>query len=1497
MGPEPLGNDGPQLGSSLGATPSDRPPAPPPSEDGSGVDSLRPSEELLTSFLNAVRRKDEEEQARLRRLRPDQTETFDAVIRAWEQLSPLIARRDGAVSLATTGDELDPGISLHPRPSDSSHDQGLIERIAKNCVPIERYQRPREIARGGMGSIQRVWDCDLRRYLVMKVMLQPGDRDPRASGRPPDSRQLTRFLEEAQITGQLDHPAIVPVHDLGLDQDGRLYFTMPLVMGKDLGALIRGLRKGENDWTVARLVNSLLKAMEAVSFAHSRGVIHRDLKPENIMIGRFGEVYVMDWGLARVLSEEERELAERGGKPKTTIELLQKRRARRQRPSEAEPQTVRTDRSDESNGRTSSVATMDGDMIGTPGYMSPEQARGDRSEIGPRADVWSMGAVMYQLLTGYMPYNDPQSRSTTTTLIERVLNEQPVSIAKLAPPETPQELVAICDKAMAWEPDQRYGSMVEMTADVQAFLEGRVVSAYDTGAVAQVRTWIKRNQLAASLIATMLMGTLLGAGLLFLQQQNNLERLGEEQAKLEEEKLRADDQADRAREQASLAKANEAEAQRQREQAFRERDNAGELLNKLTDQVAQKEREQARNAYASTAATVSNYRTQVLLAELSLASGQVGESKRILASTDPDRRGWEWRHLSYRVDGALAVGAGHGASVLGVAVDGAQGINTVSADGTVRAWDADYGEQLESWDLPESAGAAPLFGPIAAHPSGTAILVRSNNGSVYRLYTGQSVIEPLPFLNREDASPGRFKFVDDDLLILTVEDAQGSYFALHHATSGELLSEVTLDQRVSDLVVDPRGRRVLVVGARGLLALYDCENPARPRLEWTRFLDNARPKRAAFNSFGDEIAVIADDQWLALCEASSGQLIAEATYGERLTAVCYDDRGSRLFLGTEEGALILADAHTGQQYTHLNGHEKPITDLTRRSQSRHLVSTSADSTMRLWSIDSDAPSHGFRTRLQRGPAVLYPSANSDQLWLTTGSQLQTIDTRMLGISDLRRLSPLPDLGLQVTGEGRWLAGISRGRLTLWNATDGEVITLGEDLEEDDWRVTAFGASKDGKTLAVALANDSQHNRPQELRMVLARPNAEGALNEVHTLALEPGFPIDSIAMDSSGLLVYAAERFSGFVRRVSVERRREQQPLRTAAQEELRACMYARHICAQVIYTASTPAVATTLPLLPVDPTRDHSVSAMAVGENNLLALGLRDGSIQLWKRPQAWEETELPFGLELKPRELLGHEGPVHSLAFFPRNERLVSGSRDSTVRLWDTEYGEALSVLREHESSVRSVIVGEAGSRIVSLDAQGRVVFWETEPNAVLQGDAAQARRGFQIGFDRLRDYYAPLLSPLAGEIDDSTDDRGTNWTLAHLEAWAVLRKAGHDAKTYDEAFEKARSASKQLVGGDYERTLGFGQLRTGQFSAARRTFEQMRVSRVERGDVHAGLVLAYAAQDERILALTHWNLLNRLRAGSNFVLRDQAVSDLVRQAESVLLELEWIPGREED
>ena len=317
----------------------------------------------------------------------------------------------------------------------------------------ERYAVGREVGRGGMGVVFEVTDSQLHRRVAMKVV--------RTGGGAAGDRRLTRFLDEAQVTAQLEHPGIVPVHELGRDDEGRAYFTMALVEGETLNRVIERLHAKDPDWSLARALDVVAKVGDAVAYAHSRGVVHRDLKPDNVMVGRYGQVYVMDWGLARVASK--RESADDAG-----------------------PEARAAAREDLATDQP--FLTHDGDVVGTPAYMPPEQAFGRVEEQGPRCDVYALGALLYHVLCGKPPYAD---RAEGVLVALRHGGPTPLLVLDS---RIPRELVAIAELALRRDPARRYPDVAAFTMDLRAYLEGRVVGAFESGTLAQARKWVLRHR-------------------------------------------------------------------------------------------------------------------------------------------------------------------------------------------------------------------------------------------------------------------------------------------------------------------------------------------------------------------------------------------------------------------------------------------------------------------------------------------------------------------------------------------------------------------------------------------------------------------------------------------------------------------------------------------------------------------------------------------------------------------------------------------------------------------------------------------------------------------------------------------------------------------------------------------------------------------------------------------------------------------------------------------
>ena len=417
-----------------------------------------------------------------------------------ENLLRLAQEPDTSTHVGRTPDP--DGETVHvsgQRPDDSGWTE-FMDQLRSRGPTYSRYTMRGEIARGGMGVIHRVYDLDVRRPLAMKVVLGTEGGGPTGDTPRVDDRTLGRFLEEAQVTGQLDHPGIVPVHDVGVDQGGRVFFTMKLVKGEDLREVFDKVHDPNDDsWNLTRVLHVLLRACEAMAFAHQKRVIHRDLKPGNVMVGRFGEVFVMDWGLARILGQHDHKDI-RPRIPDTTSESLL--RSERRDAAEETPDRV--------------LVTMDGDVVGTPAYMPPEQAGGQLDWIGPASDIYAIGAMLYHLLAGHMPYVERGMNASARTVLGMVLTGPPKPLASVGR-SLPPELISICETAMSRSIPARYRDMRSMADDLRAYLENRVVAAHRTGALAELRMWIVRNRATATALTAAILLACMGGVVIFRQ--------------------------------------------------------------------------------------------------------------------------------------------------------------------------------------------------------------------------------------------------------------------------------------------------------------------------------------------------------------------------------------------------------------------------------------------------------------------------------------------------------------------------------------------------------------------------------------------------------------------------------------------------------------------------------------------------------------------------------------------------------------------------------------------------------------------------------------------------------------------------------------------------------------------------------------------------------------------------------------------------------------------
>jgi WD40 repeat protein/tRNA A-37 threonylcarbamoyl transferase component Bud32 len=350
-----------------------------------------------------------------------------------------------------------------------------------------RYDRVAgvELGRGGIGRVIAATDTHIGRQVAIKELL----------ARDEAGEVEARFLREARVTGQLEHPSIVPLHELGRRGDGTLYYTMKVVRGRSLAEAIDAGRDPDERLL---LVRHFRDACEAMAYAHSRGVVHRDLKPDNVMVGEFGETVVVDWGLAKVRGTDDI----RSQDIQRQVSLLR---------------------------AGQSAHTVHGHALGTPAYMSPEQARGDLEAIDERSDVWGLGAILYEILTGRPPFWGEDVMAT----LEAVVSGRPKPVRELCP-GAPPELAAVAERALSAEPEDRYSTAAELAADIESWEEGRRVKAYEYSSWELLVRFVRRNMALSIAAVVLLVGSLVSTAVIYRSLVH------EEQARLLADRARAE---------------------------------------------------------------------------------------------------------------------------------------------------------------------------------------------------------------------------------------------------------------------------------------------------------------------------------------------------------------------------------------------------------------------------------------------------------------------------------------------------------------------------------------------------------------------------------------------------------------------------------------------------------------------------------------------------------------------------------------------------------------------------------------------------------------------------------------------------------------------------------------------------------------------------------------------------------------------------------------------
>jgi WD40 repeat protein/serine/threonine protein kinase len=859
----------------------------------------------------------------------------------------------------------------------------------------QRFTLLRPHAQGGLGEVFVALDEELHREVALK-QIQERHADQ------PESR--ARFVREAEITGGLEHPGVVPIYGLGQYADGRPFYAMRFIRGQSLkeasdhfhqwraGGVSPPMDPGERSLELRKLLDCFLAVCNAVAYAHSRGVLHRDLKPANVMLGPYGETLVVDWGLARLIDRPEG--ACDAGEPTLHVASA----------GDSDP-------------------TQMGRALGTPAYMSPEQAAGRLDQLGPASDVYSLGATLYYLLTGQAPFRE----SDPGLLLHQVQQGEfppPRQVKQGVPPA----LEAICLKAMALRPDGRYPSALALADDMERWLADEPVAAYAEPWRARLGRWVRRHKpLVASAAGVAAVGLTVAVAAMLLSASAARER--------QEQELRG------------IAEEQRTEADEHRAEAVKQRSRA-----------EQQEALVRRYLYFS----------QINMADRAWHEAQIARMVVLLQEQRPyqpgqeDLRGFEWYYLWRLRHGYLLSLQGHTGIVSSVVFSpNGQRLASASRDQTVKVWDAATGQVLLTLK-----GHTQYVLSVCFSPDGQRLASASDDATVkvWDAATGKEVYT----LKGHTGPVYGVCFSPDGKRLASTSDKT---VKLWDALTGQEIGSLNGHTRwVASVVFSPDGKRLASASSDQTVKLWD----VRTGQETISLQGHAGIIHSVvFSPDGQRLASASADQTVKVWDAATGQEIrCLKGHTREVTGVAFSPDGRRLASASHDRTVKIWDAQTGREIRSLKGHTGRVWSVAFGPGGWRLASGSSDQSVKVWNVQTGQESIFLQRHTGWGHGAAF-SADGKRFATAAGLPYEPGVVKVWDTQTGHETLSLQGAGGSVafSPDGRRLASaaglVQTGEVKVWDAQSGEEIRC---CKGHGGQVIRLVYSPDGGRLASASAD-------------------------------------------------------------------------------------------------------------------------------------------------------------------------------------------------------------------------------------------------------------------------------------------------------------------------------------------------------------------------------------------------------------------------------------------